>query len=53
MKALLPIVRKTLPPLKLYLEDIEFLVKRLESISDKVTITTQTHDSKTFWNSAK
>jgi hypothetical protein len=44
MKELLPSIRKTLPPLKLYLEDIEFLVKRLESISDDITITTRTHE---------
>lgn len=44
MKELRPSIHKNLPPLKLYLEDIEFLVKRLESISGTITIKTQTHE---------
>jgi hypothetical protein len=44
MKELRPSIRKNLPPLKLYLEDIEFLVKRLESISSRITIKTDTHE---------
>jgi hypothetical protein len=44
MKELSPHIRKRLPPLKLYLEDIEFLVNRLKSISNEITIKTATHE---------
>lgn len=44
MKPLVNSIGKHLPPLKLYLDDLEYIVQLLESVSSEVTIKTREHE---------
>jgi len=44
MKPLLNSIRRQLPPVKLYLDDLEYIVRLLKSVSSEVTIKTQEHE---------